>query len=135
MESEKLGEEEKENTDSFSTINNTSLPTIMPTYAHPITQVERALALVLLHSATESIRVKVAAAAASTNFANLRYTLPRKFSDPEAVLKEMFPGINPIDPRILGLQHALRGSRENAEAGLHGVSKVILSIEAQTSSN
>ena len=72
---------------------------------------------------------------ASTNFVTLHCTLPHKFSDPGAVLKEMFPNINPMDPRILGLQRALRDLRDNVDQGLRGVSTVVLPIDVQTSSN
>ena len=97
----KAEEEEEETLDKNH--SNANSPTIVSARAHPSAQVERALALVLLPSATESIRVEVPPKSAPTNFATLNHALPHEFSDPGAVLKEMLPNINPADPRILGL--------------------------------
>ena len=78
----------------------TELPSLVSTYIDQATQIEHALAIVTLVGGTESVTVDIPGGAASTNFLNLNFVVPRKFSLPCDVLKEVCPGMSANDPRV-----------------------------------
>ena len=97
-------------------------------------RVERALAIAALAGGAESVAVGIPGGAASANFANLHFVVPRKFSLPREMLKETHPETLASDPRVPRAQKALRDYRSSARTAIKGACKVRFPIMAQASS-
>ena len=112
----------------------TDLPSLALTCVDQATQVENTLAIVLLVGGTASVSVGIPGGAASTNFLNLHFVVPRKLRMPHGVLKEACPGALPIDPRAQCAQKALCDCRSSADTAIKGVCKIRFLMMTQASS-
>ena len=100
------------------------LPCLAPARIDTETQIEHVLAVVTLVGGTESVTVGIPGGAASANFANLRFVVPRKFSLPRGMPREIHPEMLANGARVACAQKALRDYRSNADAAIKGACKV-----------